>query len=368
MNNRTLTGIMDCMRGCSYIVPARGDEPEYENPINFHWQVSHYGHHFYFCATHRAYHCMFIDGNVEQPCCGECATFYYQGSKNIIWEADYDRPAEQHNDPINVAYELIMMNHANQTNNEANDQHLHTPAADTVVGNDQETPANLLAMPSPSDFPDDEIEVPRDDPTYRGLGTVLVGNPRQRGLWRLSFRNYAGEYGWMPCGRDIGQRAVFLNLAKHEEHGDPVFKRARLWACQVQGHLHLHKDIRWVLWNIYMLSNDVLYNNQETDEQVSWKMREWLHALYVTAMKLFDDHQIAIPVPMPELDWFNRPPVAAAEQEAMGGQPNTTVASDTGSGDGLPHAVDLAIADLAIIYDSSSAEDTPDGSDSESDF
>lgn len=337
---------MNCLRNCTHLVPARGSEPEYENPIISHWQVSEYGHNFYFCATHRVYHCIFIDGSLDQPFCGECGPIYYQGFPNVIWDKDHDRPAEQPATQHVMAsgHELMRLN-------------LHAPA-------------NPFALPSPGDFPDDEIQVPRDDPTYQGLGTVLVGNPRQRSLWRLSFRSYAGALGWMPCGRDIGQRAEFLVLAEHEQHGDHVFKQARLWACQAQGHFDLHKDIRWVLWNIYMLSNDVLYNSQETNEQVIWNMRGWLHSLYVTAANLFDYHQIQIPVPMPEHDWLVRPiglfnpPVAEAEQEAMGAQPNSPIASDMDSDD----TVDLAMADLTMVDELSSGEDTPDEGDSDLDF
>lgn len=351
---------MNCLRECSYVVPARGTEAQYENPIFYHWQVSQHGYNYYFCATHRTYHCMFIDGNLDQPYCGECAPFYYQGFPNIVWEKALDRPtvrpAAHHSNLTTLANELTNMNRAIQTHRNVHGRHFQAPA-------------NPFVVPSANDSTNEGIDVPRGDPTYQGLGTVLVGHPRQRGLFRLCFHSYAGALGWMPCGPDIGQRAEFLNLAQHEEHGDRLFKRARLWACKVQGHLYLHKDIRWVLWNIYMLSSEVLYNSQETNENVFWGMREWLHNLYVTALKLFNYHQVEIPIPMPEHDWLARPtgrfnpPVAEVEQEALGGQPNTPTESDTGSDNNLLNYADFSIAD-----DFSSGEDTPDEGDSELDF
>ncbi|PTB36336.1 hypothetical protein M441DRAFT_30952 [Trichoderma asperellum CBS 433.97] len=363
---------MNCLCDCSYVVPARGPEPEYENPIFHHWQVSQSGYNFYFCASHRAYHCMYIDGNLDQPYCGECAPFYYQGYPNIVWQKDLDRhaelPATRLNNPTIVAYELIMMNLAIRANHEAQGQHRHAPAADAGPIDYRETLADLLRMPSANDLPRPGIAVPRDHFTYEGLGTVLVGSPRQRGLFRLAFRNYAGAVGWMPCGPDIGRRAEFLNLAQHEEFGDPIFKSARLWACKVQGYLYMPKDIRWVLWSIYMLSNEVLYNSQEDDEQVLWLMRVWLNDLYFTAQKLFDRYQLEMPVPMPEHDWLERPigrfnpPAGAPEQQAMGGQPNTPAVADTGSNSDMSSFVDLA------IVDESSGEDTPDEGNSEMNF
>lgn len=153
-----------------------------------------------------------------------------------------------------IANELIDMDPHIQRSHHVHDQHLQPPAAPDLVNND-------------------DFTVPREDPTFQDLGTALLGNPRQRGMARLCFCSPAGAIGWMPCGLYIGQRAEFIHLAQHAEHGDVVFKRARLWACKIQGCYNMPKDVRWCLWSIYMLSTEALYNSRDAGEATIWEMR-----------------------------------------------------------------------------------------------
>lgn len=73
--NTTLISIMYCLEHCFHVVPAQNLGLEDVTPILNHGEASHSGYNFYFCAVHQAYHCMFLEGNLDQPLCGECAAF-----------------------------------------------------------------------------------------------------------------------------------------------------------------------------------------------------------------------------------------------------------------------------------------------------
>jgi hypothetical protein len=237
-------------------------------------------------------------------------------------------------------------------------------------------------MPAASDFSDYRDAIPRDDITYQGIGPYLIGHPRQRGLFRLPFRDHSGAAGYMPCGLDIDRRPAFAHLAQYEQFGDPVFKTARNWACKYQAILDLPQDIRWVLWSIYMLCNEVLYDSQENNEDAAWRMRGWLWYFYNLADKLFAEHQID--VVMPDEDWFGRPvgrfnlvlrpSVGENERDVLGGQLNTPATSVVGSADDLLASADADDDDNGTkAYEdeqgfSSSEEDTPEEGDSEVDY
>ncbi|KAL7795893.1 hypothetical protein V8C37DRAFT_414583 [Trichoderma ceciliae] len=343
---------MDCLNECLHVVPAEDAQDEYENPILTHWQVSEAGYNYYFCATHRTLHCMASDTSLDQPYCGECAPYYYYGYSNVVWIKDRDRVPKLENArqrAVVAARELIALNlnlparrmddgqggldDSGSDNSETSSSTRSTRSTRSIL-------ESLLSLPSASNFPENGNgnEIPRDDITYQGLGDFLIGHPRQRGLFRLPFRDYQGSVGYMPCGLDIDRRPTFMHLAQCEERGDPIFKSARAWACKYQGIPVLSRDIRWVLWNIYMVCNEVLYDCNETEESI-WKWRGWLWYLYRLANELFAEHQID--VVSPEEDWFRRPAARYApvrrpsneedEDDILGGQNNTPATSTFGS-------------------------------------
>ncbi|KAM0256732.1 hypothetical protein ACHAQJ_004800 [Trichoderma viride] len=370
---------MACMRDCVHIVPAVGPQPEYENPILAHWEVSDAGYNYYYCTTHRTRHCMFADSSMDQPYCGECAPFYYQGYKNVVWFKGGDRPTLNNNDRelgLAFARDLMLVNHILHARLRGDNQQGGDPANARAPGDGARMAADLLAMPSVSDFADYGNAIPRHDITYRDLGRVLVGNPRQRGLFRLPFCDATGAVGYMPCGLDIDRRPAFAHLAQYEQFGDPIFKTARIWACKYQGCMVLPHDIRWVLWCIYMLSNEALYDCRENSEDAAWKMRGWLWYFYGLANKLFADHQIN--VASPEEDWFarpvgrfnpaRRPSAGQDEEDVLGGQFNTPATSVVGSAADGHDDDDEDDDDAKADEDEegvSSGEDTPEDGDSE---
>ncbi|KAM0513037.1 hypothetical protein ACHAPE_008244 [Trichoderma viride] len=176
---------MYCLEHCFHVVPTQNLELEDVTPILNHCEASHSGFNFYFCAVHHAYHCMFLKGSLDQPLCGECAAFYYQNCLSVVWDEDYDIPAElpapEDSYRNAIANRLIEMDPWIQAGHDVdNPQHLPPPVADAG----------------------DWFRVPRDDATFQGLGEIRLYNPRQ-GLARLCFRSPTGAIGWMPCGPDI---------------------------------------------------------------------------------------------------------------------------------------------------------------------
>lgn len=280
---------MYCLEHCVHVVPSQYPELEYRTPIVNHCQPSHTGYNFYFCAAHRACHCMLVNGNLDQPLCGECAAFYYQNCLSVVWEEDYDRPAGP---PVPegsyrnvIVNQLIDMDPWIWASHDVDNQHLRPPVSDDAG---------------------DELIIPREDPTFQGLGPVRLANTRQHGLSRLCFRSPTGAIGWMPCGSDIGRRAEFIHLAEIEKDGDAVFKRIRVWTCKMQGYYYLPKDIRWCLWGIYMLCTEALYNCRDVDEAEIWEIRDVIDVICAELRRLF--HVLHLPVPhhMPALNWRGR--------------------------------------------------------------
>ncbi|KAL7898385.1 hypothetical protein HDV63DRAFT_416994 [Trichoderma sp. SZMC 28014] len=280
---------MYCLERCFHLESAHNPEPEDITLILNHGEASHIGHNFYFCAVHRAYHCMLVDDNLDQPLCGECAAFYYQNCLSVVWEEDYDMPAApegSHRDAI--VNRLIEMDPWIQASHDVDNlPHLPPPGADA-------SEFFLLLLP-------------RAEDTLQGLGDVQLYNPRQD-LFRLMFRSPTGAIGWMPCGPDIGARAEFIHLTEHERGGDVVFKRIRLWACKMQGYDDLPKEIRWCLWASYMLCTEALYDKRDVDEAEIWIYRREITILYDILHILFHMLQVPVPHPMPALTWRSRRP------------------------------------------------------------
>ncbi|PON21126.1 hypothetical protein TGAM01_v209974 [Trichoderma gamsii] len=263
---------MYCLEHCFHVVPTQKLELEDVTPILNHCEVSYRGYNFYFCAVHQAYHCMFLEPNLDQPLRGECAVFYY--CLNVVLDEDYDKPAEppapEGSYRNAIANRLIDMDPWIQASHDVdNPQHLPPPVADA------------------------------------GLGEVRLYNPRQ-GLARLCFRSPTGAIGWMPCGPDIGRRAEFIHLTEHERDGDPVFKRIRLWACKMQGYYYMPKDIRWCLWAMYVLCTEALYNNRDADEAENWVISDLVTSLCVMLRMLFHVLQLPVLHPISALDWRDR--------------------------------------------------------------
>lgn len=283
---------------------------------------------------------MFLGSCLDQPYCGECATFYYYGYVDVVWMKEADQhffvadaqerlaAAAQQLRALNLNLQATQMGLAQQSPNNASG-----PADAEMAISTQGVLESLLTFPDAHSFPETANAIPRDDITYQGLGYILIAHRRQHGLYLLPFFSYQGHIGYMPCGLDIDKTAVFMPLAQHEEHGDSIFKSARVWACKYQGIPCLPHDLRWVLWNIYMLANEVLYSQSETEDSI-WKWRGWLWYFYQRANELFADHQID--VASPDEDWFRRPmgcsePAERStdddeeeeEKDLLGGQLNT---------------------------------------------
>ncbi|RFU75983.1 gtpase-activator for ras gtpase [Trichoderma arundinaceum] len=329
----------DCLHQCGHVGPAL-DAPD-ENPTIIHWKVSRAGYNYYFCATHRVYHCMFTDVGLDQPFCGECAPIYYYSAINVVWMKDQDwfanfNGAEEM--AAAAARKLVAINLSLQAIRIGGDQHAPGGSSDSedseASSGHPGTPIDLFALPEAHSLPRNETDIPRDDIIYRALGNVLIAHRRQDDMFLLPFYGYQGAIGYMPCSLNIDRSSLFLTFAQHEEHGDPIFKSARVWACKYQGIPNLPRDIRWVLWNIYMLANEALAHVDESEAAI-WRWRGWLWHFYSLADELFEVHHIA--VASPEEDWFSRPatrnapapPPASDEDEddVLGGQNNTPVTS-----------------------------------------
>ncbi|KAL7923398.1 hypothetical protein ACQKWADRAFT_48290 [Trichoderma austrokoningii] len=286
---------MYCLEHCFHCVPGYGSQPALETRITNHCAASNTGRNFYFCAEHRAYHCMYLAASLDQPLCGECAPLYYHACPETTWLQQFDRRAQR--PALEGSHGRVMTDwlididmhiQRSRDNNHVNQAASSQPPA----ASNRNRNLNRL------------FRIPREGAAYRDLGTILLANPRQPGLRRLCFRSPTGAIGWMPCGPDINSRAEFIYLAPHERHGDVVFKRFRVWACRIQGIGNLPKDVRWCLLTIYMMCTEVLYNSRHVvEEDDVWQMRCVIIAVNQELQRLSVEHGLRFPTPSPAQDW-----------------------------------------------------------------
>lgn len=107
-----------------------------------------------------------------------------------------------------------------------------------VVGvEDLGNPQTFMDMP-------DHNALPVEDVTYQRLSSHLISHPYIRGLSLLRFITFDGCTAYQPCSKDIDLLNVFSPLRAIEGDTDPIFKAAREWACIIQAHDGLPKDVR----------------------------------------------------------------------------------------------------------------------------
>ncbi|KAH6604137.1 gtpase-activator for ras gtpase [Trichoderma cornu-damae] len=355
----------DCLHGCAHVGTAL-DSPD-ENPTIIHWKVSRPGYNYYFCATHRVEHCMYTDASLDQPYCGECAAVYYRGSINVVWMKNQDRASNMGDAEQRTAAavrKLLALKHAMQMEGNQDGRSGADLSNSETSSDNPSALDSLFSFPSAHEFPDHGERIPRSDITYRVLGTVLIAHRRQDGMFLLPFYSYQGAIGYMPCGLDLDSRSPFITLAQYEEHGDPIFKSARIWACKHQGLPQLPRDIRWVLWNIYMLANEALSCPNETIDGI-WKWRGWLWYFYGLADELFAAHHFD--AASPEEDWFRQPvrrnsiahgPPNDGDEHVLGGQADVPDQEPSVDDDGHDDVNDLPASEQSHHQSEVSSSET----------
>ncbi|GAB0141280.1 hypothetical protein EsHS_00001879 [Epichloe bromicola] len=167
----------------------------------------------------------------------------------------------------------------------------------------------VAPRPPPSEEYNVLSEIPKNDSTYRHLGSTLIPHTKFPDMYLLEYQTFSGAMAYQPCSRNIDFGGFFEALEPVEKGGDHLFKIARVWSCIIQSIQGLPKEIRWVLATVYNFANDMM--RPGTSEAFFWTMRPWLLYWFDVAQALFEKYDLRINAPT--MDWFLRPTAVTME-------------------------------------------------------